>query len=216
MALLGDKPLVAWVIEAALGARTIDRLVVSSDLPEILDVARRYDRALPLPRPAEISTDTSPAIEYVRHALTFVEADARRSFEAVVILQPSSPFTLPADIDATVGLLKRSGADTAVTVVELDHAVHPVKLKVMEGDALLPYLEEEGGRMAAHELPRLFVRNGAVYATTRRMVDRGLLIGPDCRAVVMPRERSLDINAPIDLEFARFLLRRGQDTGGNR
>lgn len=215
LALLGGRPLVVWSIECGRAARSLDRLVVSSDDPEVLAIASRYDPGLPLRRPAQISADTSPAIEYVRHALAALEAGAHADrFEVVVILQPSSPLTQPGDVDATVDLLRRTGADSAVTVMELDHAIHPVKLKVLEGDRLRPYLEEERGRMAAHELPRLYVRNCAVYASRRHVVDGGEVIGPDCRGLVMPRERSLDINGPLDLAFAEFLLaRKGRAPG---
>jgi CMP-N-acetylneuraminic acid synthetase len=199
---LGGKPLVAWAIEAATAAR-LDRVVVSSDDDEVLAIAGRFDPRLPLRRPAELATDTSPAVDYVRHAL-----EACGDHDAVVIVQPSSPLTLPADIDATVELLERSGADTAVTVMELDHAIHPIKLKVLSGDRLLPYLEEERGRMAAHELPKLYVRNCSVYATRASVVAAGAIIGADCRAVVMPRERSIDINDELDFSFAEFLVSR--------
>ncbi len=125
-----------------------------------------------------------------------------------MILQATSPFTLPEDIDATIELLLSSGADTAVSVMKVDHAVHPVKLKTMSGDRLLSYWEEERGRMAASELPEVFVRNCSVYATRRAVIESGRIIGDDCRGYVMPRERSLDINEALDLEFAQFLLSR--------
>jgi len=206
--MLGGKPLVAWSIEAALGARRLESVVVSSDDREVLDVARHYDPGLPLVRPAEISGDESPAIDYLRHALSALEGSGKGPFNAIVILQPSSPFTLAADIDATVDLLASSGADSAVSVMQLDHAVHPLKMKVLDGDRLLPYMDEERGRMAAHELPEIYVRNCSVYATRRASIERGQVIGDDCRAYVMPRERSLDINEEFDLLFAEFLLSR--------
>jgi CMP-N-acetylneuraminic acid synthetase len=62
--------------------------------------------------------------------------------------------------------------------------------------------------MAAHELPEIYVRNCSVYATRRESIERGQVIGEDCRGYVMPRERSLDINDEVDLEFAEFLLAR--------
>lgn len=206
--LLNGKPLVAWVIEAARFVEEIDSLVVSSDDDEILTIAEEYDAHLPLLRPDEFATDSSPAIEYVKHALELIEAKEGTHFNAVVILQPSSPLTLPQDISATIELLKSSGAETAVSVVQLEHAIHPVKLKVMEDDKLLPYLEEERGRMSENELPKLFVRNCAVYATRRDVIDRGDIIGTDCRGFVMPRERSVDINDEMDFMFAEFLSRR--------
>jgi CMP-N-acetylneuraminic acid synthetase len=62
--------------------------------------------------------------------------------------------------------------------------------------------------MAAHELPTIYVRNCSVYVTRRRVIDAGQVIGDDCRGYVMPRERSLDINEELDLQFAEFLLAR--------
>lgn len=205
---LGGKPLVAWCIEAARAATKLDRLVVSSDDEEVLRIAKSYDVSLALRRPGELAADESPAIDYVRHALQVLEATGHGPFAAVAILQPSSPFTLAGDIDATIELLQRTGADTAVSVMQVEHATHPIKLKTMQGDRLLPYLEEEQGRMSAAELPAVFVRNCSVYATRRHVVDAGQIIGADCRGYVMPRERSLDINDGMDLAFAEFLVSR--------
>ena len=93
--------------------------------------------------------------------------------------------------------------------MKLDHAIHPLKLKTLAADGrLLPYLEEERGRMAAHELPPLYVRNGSVYVTRRRVIEAGAIIGDPCVGYVMPRERSIDINDAMDLELANFLLSR--------
>lgn len=203
---LGGKPLVAWTIEAALSAARIDRLVVSSDDEEILAIAGEYSSRIPLRRPADLAGDTSTPIEYVRHALSMFERRGERHFDAVAILQPSSPLTSPDDIDATLELLEASGAETAVTVMQVEHALHPVKFKRLEGATLLPYMEAEAGRMMAHELPEVFVRNGSVYATRRDVLDRGVVISDDSRAVVMPRERSVDINDAMDLRFAEFLV----------
>jgi CMP-N,N'-diacetyllegionaminic acid synthase len=205
---LGGKPLVAWSIEAARGAQRLTRLVVSSDDREVLDIAASYDERLPLARPAELATDTSLAIEFVRHSLETLEGQGEGPFEVVVIIQPSSPLTLPADIDATVDLLATSGAESAVSVVQLDHAIHPWKMKVLDGDRLLSYLVDERGRTAAHELPPIYVRNCSVYATRRSAIDAGQILSDDCRGYVMPRERSIDINEELDLAFAEFLLSR--------
>lgn len=205
---LGGKPLVAWAIEAGLSSR-VNRLVVSSDDDEALSVASSYSGVAALHRPAELASDTSPAIDYVRHALAHLEAESRTDgYDVVVILQPTSPFTHVSDINDCLELLERSGADTVVTVMHVDHAVHPVKMKVFDGDRLLPYVEEERGRMAAHQLPDVYVRNCSVYATRRHVIDAGEIIGADCRGVVMPRERSVDINDELDFAFAEFLLSR--------
>jgi CMP-N-acetylneuraminic acid synthetase len=207
---IAGKPLVQWAIEAGLSARSISRLVVNSDDPDVLDIARSYPQALALERPAELATDTAAPIAYVRHTLQQLRERSAPEPDVVVILQPSSPFTLAEDIDATVALLLSSGAECAVSVMKLDHAVHPAKLKLLRGDRLLPYFEDERGRMASHELPEVYVRNCAVYATRRDVVERGLIVSDDSRGYVMPRERSIDINDELDLAFAEFLCARSQ------
>ena len=129
-------------------------------------------------------------------------------FDYTVIVQPSSPFTLGIDIDKTIRLLYESNADSSVSIMKLDHAIHPVKMKVMKGDRLDAFIEEEEGRMAAHELPELYVRNCSVYVSTIASIKNDKIIGDNCLGYVMPRERSIDINDPIDFEFAEFILSR--------
>src|SRR5260221_314973 len=96
-----------------------------------------------LRRPPALARDASPAIEYVAHALATLEARERLRFGAVVILQPSSPMTLPEDVEATLALLRETGAESAATVMRVDHAFHPAKFKRLEGNRLLPYPGEE-------------------------------------------------------------------------
>jgi CMP-N-acetylneuraminic acid synthetase len=208
--LLAGKPLVARAIECALAAQEVgvlDAVAVSSDDVDVLAIARSYPHVIVIERPASLAADTSPAIDYVKHALAVVERDnGSAKYDAVVILQPSSPLTIAADVKGTVDALVASGAPSAASVMKLDHAIHPAKLKRLIGDKLVPYLEEERGRMAAHELPELYVRNCAVYAALRATVDAGKVVDDDCRAYVMPRARSVDINDEMDFAFAQFLV----------
>ena len=140
------KPLIAWMLEAASSATRLDVLAVNSDDDEILEIVERFagGKITTIKRPASLAGDTSKAIEYVHHTLEALKKD----FDAVVILQPTSPLTLPEDIDGTISLLLNSGADSAVSVAKLDHAQHPVKMKTLHGDRLLPFLEAENGRIS--------------------------------------------------------------------
>tara|TARA_Y100000310_G_scaffold161475_1_gene161342 strand:- start:559 stop:1263 length:705 start_codon:yes stop_codon:yes gene_type:complete len=206
--LLGGTPLVARTIESALGATTLDCLLVSSNDEEVLSLTRGYQDVIVLKRPKDLAQSNSPAIDYVKHSLDFVESKHLEKVDIVAIIQPSSPFTLPDDIDGTVNLLEKSGADSAVTIMKVNHAVHPKKLKIWENDKLLPYIENENGKMMEHELSDVFVRNGSVYVTHRHVIETGDIIGNDCRGYLMPKERSLDINEEIDFLFAEFLSER--------
>ncbi len=207
---LGGLPLVARSIAAALAAQLLTDVVLTTDDAEILAVGAGYDIEL-IERPAELSTDTAVAIDYVVHALDVMDDRGADPYDAIAIVQPTSPLTQGSDIDETLRLLDSSGAGSAVTVMKVDHAIHPTKLKSLDGDRLVPYFEDEAGRMAEHELPTLYVRNGAVYASLVSVIGSGTLLADDCRAVIMPPERSIDINEEIDLAFAEFLLGRHQE-----
>jgi CMP-N-acetylneuraminic acid synthetase len=206
--LLGGKPLVAWSIESGLGAREVARLVVSSEDPAILDIARQYDERLALERPAALAADESPSIDTVRHALATLEAQGEGPFELLALLQPTTPFGRSEDLDAAVHLAKASGADSVVSVSRVFH-LHPAKFKRLEGDRLLPYAEEEAGRMAYQQLSAVYVRNGFCYVSRRHVIEtpgNTSVIGTDCRAIVMDEQRSVDINTEMDLKYAEFLL----------
>lgn len=204
--LLSGKPLICWTIEAALDAQTLDHIVVSSDDEEILEITQDYPQVQAMPRPEELAQDKSLVVDSVRHALAEVEASGDHMFDAIALIQVSSPLTLAEDIDATVQLLQQTKADTAVSVMQLDHAIYPPKLKYLEGNRLIPYWQEEGGRTAAHQMPTLYVRNGSIYVTQRHVIEQGQIIGEDCRGYVMPRERSIDINEEIDMQFVDFMM----------
>jgi CMP-N,N'-diacetyllegionaminic acid synthase len=198
-------------IQHGLQSKLITDIVLSSDSEEVLSIGRKYEGVISLERPEEFSTDTSPAIEFVRHTLSVLEPQKGYTYDMVVILQPSSPLRFVEDIDKTIELLANNpDADSSVSVVKIDHMVHPVKLKVLKGEELLPYIEEEKGRFAAHELPDVYVRNCAVYVTWRRDLEtRPDVIGKKSLAYVMPAETSADINSMMDFEFAEYLYKKG-------
>ncbi len=203
---LGQKRLIEWALDSAVQSKLLDQIVVSSDDPEVLEAASLRKQCLPLKRPEHLATDTSLAIEFVRHALHYFAVEQKRKFTAVAILQPTSPFTLPEDIDRGIQLFKSTGAESVVSVMTVPHAFHPLKAKRMEKDRLVPFVAEEDGKMAQHELPEVFVRNCALYITQTSVIEKGRILGQDCRGFLMPVERSLDINDPIDWAFAEFLI----------
>ena len=203
---LGGETLVRRALETALEAGCFDPVVLSSDDDEILAEAGGLD-VVALRRPAELATDTALARDVALHALRELD-DPRRPFDAVAIVQCTSPFTAAEDVAGAVGLLERTGAECVVTVGRAAAAHHPLKLKRLQGDRLLPFVEDD--RLApSHELPPLWLRNGSVYAFRRDVVERGLE-ADDVRGYEMPAERSFDIDTAQDLAFAEFLIGRGE------
>lgn len=206
LAVLDGKTLVRRALETALAAGCFDRVVVSSEDDGILAEAEGLD-VVALRRPVELASETARAGDVALHALQELD-DPGAPIEAVAILQCTSPFTAPEDVVGAVALLERTGAESVVTVSVADAAHHPLKLKRLEGDRLLPYLEDD--RLApSHELERLWLRNGSVYVFRRDVVEHGLE-AEDVRGYEMPAERSFDIDTPRDLAFAEFLVVRGE------
>jgi N-acylneuraminate cytidylyltransferase len=199
LAVLGGRTLVRRALETALAAGCFETVALSSDDDEILAEADGLD-AVALRRPPEVSSETARARDFVWHALG--------ELDALAIVQCTSPFTAPEDVAGAVALLERTGADSVVTVSVADAAHHPLKMKRLEGDRLLPYLEDD--RLTpSHELEQLWVRNGSVYVFRREAAERGLE-ADDVRGYEMPPERSFDIDTPEDLRFAEFLVERGE------
>ena len=203
---LGERTLVQRAIDAALESKSLARVVVSSDTPEVLRAARESG-CLALHRPPQLCTDRSLAWEYVEHALTSISEEA---FDAFCIVQPSSPFTRADDIDNCARLLNEMGTRSVASVVKVDHFVHPRKLKRLDGGMLRAAFAEEKGRMAEHELEVVHARNGSVYLSRVEVLEEKRVIDEnDCCGYEMPRERSVDINDEMDLAFAQLLLERG-------
>jgi CMP-N-acetylneuraminic acid synthetase len=206
LARLEGRTLVRRALETALASGVLDRVVLSSDSDQILAEATGLD-VIALRRPPELASDRGLAFDVARHALAATEAAGHGPFDAIALIQCTTPFTTPADIAGAVELLERSGAPSVVTVSRIDDTVHPLKLKRLEGHRLVPYLRDDG-LTPSHDLPELWSRNGAVYASRRDILDAGVLVAEDALGYPMSQERSLDINTPLDLEFARFLVER--------
>lgn len=208
LAVLGGKTLVRRTLETALAAGAFAAVALSSEDADILAEAKGLD-VVAAKRPVELASDDALAYDVVLHVLRELE-DGHGPFEAVAVIQCTSPFTAPEDLAGAVAMLERTCAESVVSVVRLEGAVHPLKLKVLEGDRLRPYLEDDRMR-PSHELPPLWARNGSVYVSRRDVIERGLLVSEDdVRGYEMPPQRSLDIDTERDLAFAEFLLQRGR------
>jgi CMP-N-acetylneuraminic acid synthetase len=205
--LLGGKTLVRRALETSLAAGCFDVVALSSEDDAILAEAEGLPVAV-VRRPDELASDTARAFAAVSHALGELEADGR--FDAVAVVQATSPFTAPEDLAGAVELLRSSGAASVVSVTRLESAIHPLKLKQLQPDGrLLPYLADDA-LTPSHDLPPLWVRNGSIYVSRREVLDGGSLVDDaDTRGYEMPPERSRDVDTPADLAFARYLVERG-------
>jgi N-acylneuraminate cytidylyltransferase len=199
---VAGKPLIAWSIDEAKKSRYLDRLVVSTDDPEIAEVAARWGGEVPFLRPAELAKDDTPGIAPVLHAVETVTP----SYDIIVLLQPTSPLRSTADIDNAILTMVEGGAKACVSVVEPDKS--PFWMYSLDATGRMKPLLE-GEYACRQEIPAVYALNGALYVAERGwLLERGGFMGDETVAYVMPKERSVDIDTEMDLFIASQLLSR--------
>lgn len=210
---LGGKPLIAWTIEAALESG-LDKVIVSSDDDEIIDVARSYGDLAPFVRPAELATDSALTLPVVQHAVDYADQHHGR-VENVVLLQPTTPLRTATDIDNGLNRMAESGCDAVVTVVEVG-GYHPFRMKRIVGeDRLINYIDQGFEDMRPRqELPPVYIREGSLYIARRSLVmDQNTLVGGDVRAIVVEPGYSVNIDTEADfLRAETMMVRRFSDS----
>lgn len=206
LAPLGGRPLLAWTAEAALTSQ-LDRVVLSTDSEAIADAGRGLGLDVPFLRPAELATDSAASIDVVLHALDVLDPTGA-TYGAAMLLQPTTPLRTAGDIDAALDLLATTGADSVIGVVPVG-GHHPARMKhVDDGRLIDPPFAETVENQPRQELEPLVIRNGAVYLTRTSVLRTRSFKGRDSRALVMPSERSVNIDEPLDLLVAEALVGR--------
>jgi CMP-N-acetylneuraminic acid synthetase len=208
---LGGIPLISYIIKAALGSKYLRRVIVSTDHQEIKRIALECGAEVPFIRPPHLSTDC-PSEWVSQHAVEFVEAQESMPVDIVVTMQPTTPFCLSSDIDACLDILlsfpELNSVFSGKTVRERPEWI----FLVQENNHAQLLLEGElkGERGIFQSLPSLVIPNGAVYATRRNtLFTEGVIISQKTGVHIVSPERSVDIDEPLDLLFAEFLLAKG-------
>lgn len=184
---------------AACGA-----VFVSTDSERYADHARAAGATVPSLRPPLLAADDSTTDEVVRHALC---EWCDPGVEIVVVLQPTTPFTIPNDVVRAVDALRSSrSAGTALTAVRLPSSV--AYALASTGDGLASFVAPQLRATRTQELPRLHAPTGGVYAApAQRLRDGGPLIQEPIAIVEVPPARALDVDEPDDLRAAREAAR---------
>jgi CMP-N,N'-diacetyllegionaminic acid synthase len=200
---LAGKPLIAYTIEAAKGAKRVSRTIVSTDAPEIAAVAADYGAEVPFRRPLELAQDDTPSIEALVHAVERVESQGSE-IGAVVLLQPTSPMRHSRHIDEAVELYCSTGVDTVTAISPA--ASHPYWCWRAAGAEITPFFSRAHISMSRHDLPPAFIENGAVYVVRRTLLAAGSLYGERIAGYVMAGEDAIDIDTFEDFERAESIL----------
>lgn len=199
---LGGFPLINWTIRAALEAKCIDRVIVSTDNTEIADVALSAGADVPFIRPAKLASDTATSVDVVKHAL-----DSVPGYESAVLLQPTSPFRTAFDIDAGFALWqtapRSSGCVSVCETVQSPWLMY-TRSEIGTLTGLMPTLN---GRIRRQDLPQAVILNGAFYFfNVARFRREKKIVFNDSLGFIMPIERSQDIDTLEDFAATELQL----------
>ena len=204
---LAGQSLVARAAAVARESGVVDRVIVSTDSPEIAEEGRRAGIEVPFVRPPALAADETPMLPVVQHALEALEAEGWVP-GIIVLLQPTSPLRRPAHVHEAVTRLRDSRADSVVSVVELPRHMSPdYVVRIADGE-LRPFLPE-GERLTRRQDARpAYVRDGTVYAFWLATLARhGSIYGQRCLPLIVPADESITIDTPGDWAAAERLLR---------
>ena len=208
--LLGGIPLIGYTIQAARSLFRDEDICITTDDSEIIRVVQeQFNLKVPFVRPKELATDTASSQDVLLHALDFYEEQGR-IVDAIVLLQPTSPFREPTDIEKAMQVYD-SELDMVVSVSR--SASNPYYTQFEESaDGNLRKVKE-ACFTRRQDVPIVYDLNGAIYVINPIALKSGpLLKFRKLRKIEMDRVSSIDIDEPLDFHIAQFLLKSGLKT----
>jgi len=201
---LRGKPLIVWTIEAAKGIPDVCDVLVSTDDPAIREVAIEAGSLVPWLRPAELATDTSTSADVALHALDWYEKE-RGSVDAVVLLQPTSPFRSRSTVERGIELFRENRSLPIIGVSPSQS--HPMLCFKPDGDVMRSFVPRDGSKLSSTDLPPAYAINGAFYLVTSETLrkSRSFYFDEITPLIIGSRNESLDIDTEADWKLAEAI-----------
>ena len=205
---LGGKPLIAYTIEAALNAKAIDRVVVTTDDEKIASVAKKYGEEVPYMRSAEMASDYASAVDVYIDAIQ--RLGKKYESEPFIVLLPTVPFRTSKHIEESYDLLREKQAQTLVSVVEAETPASWY-LSINESGILQScgYGVKNGMVRNRQENNKNYIPNGAIYILDYPLLSKEKTYY--CKKTIpyiMEKSESIDIDTLEDFEYAEYILQK--------
>lgn len=209
--MLCGKPLIAYTIEEALKAKSITRVIVSTDCDDIAEIAIKYGAEVPFKRPEALATDDAKAIDVYTHLLDSlygsVEVAPDNCLDCVVLL-PTCPLRIASDIDNAVFEFYSKSADSVISYTEENHPI--VWHRYLNNDGTFENIFPDTIENRQDERVSYYP-NGAIYVFKRKLLNEGKYYSEKTYAYLMDRKRSVDIDTLDDFNYAEYLLRKDRE-----
>lgn len=209
--LLDGKPLLQYTVDAAMASKHLSKLILSSDDDAIINVAKQLNLEVPFKRPSDLAQDKSPTLPVIQHALNFYK-DQGVYFDAVCLLQVTSPFKTTEFIDNAIEKFIKSKADALVSVKKVPDEYNPHwTYKVNNTDYLKLSTGEEEIISRRQDLPMAYHRDGIIYLTkTNVLLEQNSLYGNTLTYIESPLNINVNIDTIEDWEKAEDYLKNNK------
>lgn len=205
---LNGKPLIEYTIASAKLSRHIKKLIVSTDDDEIISICKKLDVEVPFKRPSELAQDDTGSLEVVQHAVAFFE-DQNVFFDAVILLQPTTPFREDGFIDKAIESFVNNKSDSLVSVLPVPHQFNPHWVFEPNDHNYLQVATGETEIITRRQdLPKAYFRDGSVYITKTEVIKKGSLYGNKTSFIESNPEFHVNIDTLDDWVKAEQILRQ--------
>ena len=190
---------------AAKNSRYIDDVVVTTDSERIAETAKAYGAEVPFLRPAELASDTAKTIDAVLHAVKWLE-DHQKSYDLLVLLQPTQPLRRAEDIDGAIELCIQRDMQDVVSVKEVSE--HPILMRTIDEKGELQNVLSMQSTVRRQDMPQYYLVDGSVYVNRIETLSESTSFNDNPIPYIMDAKYSVDIDEPSDLEQAERLLKK--------
>jgi CMP-N,N'-diacetyllegionaminic acid synthase len=204
---LQGRPLLAWTIDAAKGSRFVDKVLLSSDSQELIEIAKRFGADAPFVRPESLSGDLAKQEDAILHAMAWVES-TEGAYDYIMMLTATNPLRTAADIDAAVErMVAEPRARAVMTVIECEHS--PLFANVLPPDGNMDnFVPEEYRLKNRQELPKYYRICGSVCLSEwEHFKKHRSFVTPETYALVTSARSGLDIDGLGDFMLAETYLK---------
>lgn len=204
---LAGKPLIAYAIDACKESKALHRFVLSTEDFEIKQIAESYNCDV-VNRPEELAKDSTPSLPVILHAADTAARKFGESYDAICLLQPTTPQRTAAHIDQAIEKFDNSTADTLISVCRIPDHFHPNWVYVPdENNHLKRVCQSESMATRRQDLAPAYIRNGAIYLIRWNTLMSGkTLYGPKLISFEMPNKESLNIDTLQDWQRAEEIF----------
>lgn len=208
--LISGKPLLAYAVECGLASPSIDHTIVSTDDDKIASIGREYGADVPFMRPAELANDTAPMLPVLQHAIKEAESFYQKQVEFLILLDPTGPLREVADVEHCIELLRTGDCDAVISGNKAHRSPY-FNMVTPDGDYMKLANATSSEVSRRQDSPPVYDLNTVVWAYKRHaLTEEAARIPQKSKLYLVPDERALDIDTPLDLEILELVINRRQ------